>query len=137
MPNTSVLQFNNYSVEELYYISTPVENGQNEFQLNTNFNQELLDLGNNNYDVNLSVEILPIEGQAAPFKLRVSITGHFVYTDEQQSSSTDVKEQILRKNTVAILFPFLRQLVASLTNNANIATLMLPIMNFNDDPIKN
>ena len=137
MPNTSVLQFSNYSVEELFYKCTPVEDGQHEFQLNTSFNQELLDLGNNNYDVKLSVEIHPTEEQPTPFELRVSIVGHFTYVDEQDENSNNFKEQILRKNTGAILFPFLRQLVASLTNNANIATLILPIMNFNNDPMKN
>ena len=38
------------------------------------------------------------------------------------------------KYTVSILFPFLRQIVATLTSTANVPTLMLPIMNFNDGP---
>lgn len=133
MPKASVLQFHNYSVEELLFKKVPVMDGQHEFQLHPNFNHEIIDIGENKYDVKLSVEIKPDEDSPLPFQLHVVIVGHFTYIDDSVNPDLNIKEQVLKKNTVSILFPFLRQIVASTTNNANIATLILPIMNFNDD----
>ena len=107
--------------------------GQHEFQLHPNFNHELIDLGNNKYDVKLSIEIRPEDDQPMPFQLRVIIVGHFTYIDDATNPDPNTKKQVLQNNTVSILFPFLRQIVATLTNSANVATLMLPIMNFNDN----
>jgi preprotein translocase subunit SecB len=67
-----------------------------------------------------------------PFELKVSMVGHFTY-QEQEGEDTVVKDHILQENTVSILFPFLRSIVAALTSNANIPTLMLPVMNFTKD----
>lgn len=64
-----------------------------------------------------------------PFELKVSMVGHFTYP-EQEDEDTVAKDHILQENTVSILFPFLRSIVAALTSNANIPTLMLPVMNF-------
>ena len=133
MPKASVLQFHNYSVEELTFKKVPVLDGQHEFQLHPNFNHELIDLGDNKYDVKLSIEIRPEDDQPMPFQLRVIIVGHFTYIDDATNPDLNTKKQVLQNNTVSILFPFLRQIVATLTNSANVATLMLPIMNFNDD----
>ena len=133
MPKASVLQFHNYSVEELFFKKVPVLDGQHEFQLHPSFNHELIDKGDNKYDVKLSVEIKPEDDHPMPFQLRVEIIGQFAYIDDSIKPDLDMKQQVLRKNTVSILFPFLRQIVASLTSNANVATLMLPIMNFSDN----
>lgn len=132
MPKISVLQFHNYHVEELYFENHPLKEEKNEYELFPHFDREFIDLGNDNYDVKLSIEIVPTEEHPMPFHLRVIIVGHFTYCDHGEKVNSDIKNQILHKNTVSILFPFLRQIVASLTSNANVATLMLPIMNFND-----
>ena len=134
MPRTSVLQFDNYSVEELSFKKAVVPEDQHEFQFNPHFNHELCDCGDNKFDVKLSVEVFPDEAHPMPFSLRVAIVGHFTYLDNNEHD-VNFKQQILEKNTVSILFPFLRQIVASLTSNANIPALMLPIMNFHDDQV--
>ena len=82
MPKASVLQFINYSVEELLFKQVPVLDGQHEFQLHPNFNHELIDIGENKYDVKLSIDIKPEEDRPRPFQLRVVIIGHFLYVDD-------------------------------------------------------
>lgn len=132
MPKVSVLQFDNYTVEELLFKKEPVKGDQHEFQLQPHFKQEVVNLGDDKYDVHLSCDITPTEEQPMPFHIRVAIVGHFTYFAQDETIDANLKNHILQKNTISILFPFLRQIVASLTNNANVATLMLPIMNFND-----
>ena len=45
MPKASVLQFDNYTVEELLFKKEPVKADQNEFQLQPHFEHEILNLG--------------------------------------------------------------------------------------------
>ena len=130
MPKTSVLQFFNYTVEEIQFQKIEVAPDQGNFEISTQFNQQLVDCGDNNYDVKLSVKIEPSEEHPLPFKIFVSIVGHFNYNNA--NSDETMKQNILHQNTVAILFPFVRSIIASLTSTANVPALMLPIMDFSD-----
>lgn len=132
MPKSSVLQFHNYTVEELHFKSTPLPFDCHEFELRPEFGRDLSDMGNNNYDMRLSVTIAPSDTNPLPFELRAVITGHFSYMDENHAYSDEMKTLVLKRNTVSILFPFLRAIVASLTTTANIPTLVFPIMNFSE-----
>ena len=132
MPKNSVLQFHNYTVEELHFKNIPIPFDCHEFELRPEFGRDLSDMGNNNYDMRLSVSIAPSDTNPLPFELRVSIIGHFSYMDDNHADSDEMKALILKRNTVSILFPFLRAIVASLTTAANIPTLVFPIMNFSE-----
>jgi preprotein translocase subunit SecB len=59
-----------------------------------------------------------------PFYLHMSVTGDF-------SVDPLVEEnlQLIETNAVAILFPYLRSLVSTITANANVAPLILPPIN--------
>ena len=133
MPKASCLQFKNYTVEKLLFETVPIDAEIHEFELHPNFHNQLIDIGNDNYDVELSVDIAPEENHPMPFKLSVSLIGHFSYSDDANSCSDEQKEDILRHNTIAILFPFLRSIVASLTTSANIPPLIMPILNLAED----
>lgn len=64
-----------------------------------------------------------------PFTLQVRITGKFS-TDE--SVEINQFNDLCRKNAPAILFPFLRSIVADITKSANVMPVILPIMNLSD-----
>lgn len=130
MPKKSFLQFLHYDVNEIMFKNLPVSNDVHEFELHPVFQQSVSDCGEDNYDVFLSVEIASTEDHPMPFQLKVALTGHFCFCDPDKIVSTDDKEQIIKRNTVAILFPFIRSIVATLTSNANIPALLLPIVNF-------
>ena len=133
MPKASFLQFHKYKVEELSFKSTPVIDGQHEFELHPCFQHYIDDCGENNYDVHLSIDISSTEEHHMPFQLKVALVGRFTFHDPEGEVSAARKDNILKTNTVSILFPFLRSIVASVTTNANIPTLLLPIMNFSED----
>lgn len=133
MPKQSVLQFKNYTVNEIHFKNIPVTDGGESFALNPNFECELIERGEDKYDLKLTVEILPVEEKQLPFNLKVSITGHFKILEEEEKITDELKKTLLTKNASAILFPFLRSLVAAVTTNANMPPLMLPIMNFAAD----
>jgi len=54
------------------------------------------------------------------------MTGGF--TIEMDSENDELKKTLLHENAVAIMFPFLRTLIATLTTAANIQPLILPII---------
>ena len=136
MAKASVLRFKNYTVEEILFKNVPVPVDRNEFELHPHFKRELAEIGENQYDLKLSVEIISTETHPMPFDLKVSLVGHFVIEDESGAISESLKGSILKNNTVAILFPFLRAIVASVTANANIPSLVLPVMNFADNTVE-
>lgn len=134
MPKKSVLQFKNYTVEEIYFKKTPVENTKKKFEFEPKFARKLDELGNNKYDFSLSVEIGSKEDHSMPFELVVILTGHFLLKEEEEDPISDeVRKSLLMNNTSAILFPFLRSIVATVTSNSNMPALILPVMNFSAD----
>lgn len=133
MPKQSVLRFNDYTVNEIMFKDLLVPEESDNFELKPKFAQKLVEAGENQYAFTLSVEILSTEERQTPFDLKVSITGYFSVEGEDDNLSDEMKKTILTKNTAAILFPFLRTIVATITMNANIPALLLPIMNFADN----
>ena len=134
MPKKSALLFGDYTVNEIRFKDIPKENDVTEFSLHPKFGRQLIELGNNKYDYILSVEISPTDDNPAPFQLFISLTGHFAFENpEDDQVDTNLKEVILKRNTAAILFPFLRAIASTVTANANIPALLLPVLNFTDD----
>jgi preprotein translocase subunit SecB len=76
------------------------------------------------FDATLSVKIDNDEGQNdLPFKMEISIIGFFKVEDD-----IDCKDALIKKNSIAILFPYLRSLTTAVTAGANIEPLILPVM---------
>ncbi len=134
MPKRSVLQFGYYSVNEIRFKDVQIEGDEQKFKLHPEYQRELIELEDNRYDFLFSVSIMPTEEDPAPFELYVSITGHFAIREsEDDPIDAGLKDNILTKNTAAILFPFLRAIVSAVTVNANIPALILPVLNFSED----
>ena len=94
MPKASVLQFDNYTVEELLFKKEPVKADQNEFQLQPHFEQEIVNLGDDKYDVHLSFDITPTEDHPMPFHIHVAIVGHFTYFDQDETIDANLKNHL-------------------------------------------
>ncbi len=134
MPKRSILQFAYYSVEEIRFKDIPAKGREGKFELHPKYKRELIELGENKYKYLLSVSIMPTDDDPAPFELYVAIAGHFILQESEEAPIDDkIKDTILKKNTAAILFPFLRSVVSTVTVNANIPALILPVLNFSED----
>ena len=128
MPVKSALQFVGYDVSKLQFEKNLFFVGDGEVQITPKFKKEVIELDENMISVTLGVLIENTETNSTPFNLCVELTGHFnaKFTGEESQS---FREQLINQNTVAILFPFLRSTVASLTLAANISPVILPIIN--------
>ena len=131
MPVESALQFIGYDVNQFQFKRTGVSIENNEFQITPQFKKNITEVGVNVYDVSLELLITGSEEQPLPFELYVNMTGHFNLICEE-SMPDPLRYQLVNKNTIAILFPFLRSTVASITLASNISPVVLPIINLSD-----
>ena len=127
-PNNS-FKFINFKVTKLLYNENKQFNDKSsskqveitpDFQINYNKNNEKV-------YVDLSIKI---ENSNTPFLLHVVLTGIFEIAKDIETQELD---KLVNINMAAILFPFLRQVVADITTKAGFAPLLLPPLNFSEE----
>ena len=125
----SILKFNEYFVDKIEF--TRNENCQsNDFELDLDIKKNVsydkdTKIGNVQLDVSIFSE--PYENNY-PFSLKILITGIFTI----DCDDAELLENLLNKNTVSILFPYIRALITTYTANANVDPLILPPINVNN-----
>ena len=92
--------------------------------LNPEFTRNINKIDDDTVLVNL---IFCIDNKNAdmPFDMEVNIEGVFRLENWEQPEMLP----LIRSNSVAILFPYLRSVVTMITSNANISPYVLPVMN--------
>ena len=121
----SSLKFNNYVVDTI------------EFKTNFDFSGKDKDIDfdtdsdctfeDDNFIISLDLTVFPkAEENDYPFTMRVKIVGLF---EVDKEIDTDTRKDFAERNSIAILFPYLRALVSVYSSNANIGNLILPPIN--------
>lgn len=64
------------------------------------------------------------------YQLEIVLTGYFVITD--QSVPSKIKEDLISKNAIAILMPYVRSEVSLLTAQPGMECVVLPTLNINN-----
>jgi preprotein translocase subunit SecB len=108
------LYFSSCSVER----TCKVENGD----LTADLSRKINSTGNHEYDVELTLSITKDD-----LKVFVITKAHFIY--EAEDNDTNLEESIIKTNTVAIMFPFIRSQVTLLTTQPNMTPIVLPPIN--------
>lgn len=122
----TVINFVGYSVKEMIFEQKELLNQNNveKQSIKQNFHTKT-DIRGNKANVQLEYHVAP----EAPIKLDVIIVGQFVFNSEEDKTNTGF-EKYLKTNAVAILFPYLRQVVTTLTATSNIMQpIILPTVN--------
>lgn len=126
MPIDNSFKFISFKVSKLVYNENKSFNNNsdsNEIEIAPNFEVDYHSK-NKRVFVDLSIKI---ENKNAPFSLQTVLTGTF---DLDHELEKDALDKLARINLAAILFPFLRQVVADLTTKAGFTPLLLPPVNF-------
>ena len=122
--NKSVLRFEKYIVDKVYYKTN--ENCMNEVEeIDLPFDFETkTEYENNQMVIELGATIFQnAEENNYPFEMNLEMTGFF----ETENGESDK----FIKNAIAILYPYVRALISTYTANANINPLILPAINVN------
>lgn len=120
--------FEDYYINEVSYKKNDSFDSSGTIDLNTNFNC-IINMTNNDYaEVNLMAKIGNLLVVHSPFEITVSIVGKFIYqADECDAMSF---EKYLTENAIAILFPYLRNIISDISAKSNeFPTLILPVIN--------
>ncbi len=121
------LQLLNYSVNEIEFLLNDKYDftKKQSVKLNQNFTRSIKKINKDVCAVSLSFIISDNDENPTPFTMRVVITGTFKLEDWEYEENID----LIKTNAVAIIYPFLRSLVATITSNANIPSYILPVFN--------
>lgn len=121
-----LISFDQYSVTHIKF-DTNDKYGGEEVQLIPLFRRRVEEIEEtNSYIVSLEFK-LAAENEASelPFFLDVGIQGVF----SSEETDQELVGQLINENGAAILFPYLRALISTVTVNANISPLTLPTIN--------
>ncbi|UNQ10258.1 protein-export chaperone SecB [Enterococcus faecalis] len=79
----------------------------------------------------MEAELGDFDDEDCPFKLEVSLNGYFKYTvDKDDSKDVEQLKQLVTQNALAILYPYLRNVVSDVTLKSNrFPAYILPVMN--------
>ena len=123
----SILNFDGYSVDSIRFVKKEIELKEGEVvDLDHSFSREIqCDQESKEYTVTLGIEIGTAKDSKMPFELTLEISGHFSI-DANDLANSDI---LIKQNTVAILFPYLRALITNITSNANVSPIFLPTLN--------
>jgi len=67
-----------------------------------------------------------------PFKIKVEIEGHFRWNESLEENETALNA-LLKQNSPAILYSYIRPLITMITVEANMPPLVIPLMNFQQE----
>jgi preprotein translocase subunit SecB len=122
----SILQFKNYKVNKLYFCEDDkLISADDTFKVNPHFMKNINIIDDKNFEVTVGCKIESTSENPFPFDLEVVLTGDFSISEKDANYET-----LINENAVAILFPYLRSIISSLTLNANRNSLILPTFNF-------
>lgn len=123
----STLRLLKYQVEKIEFNLNENYNFQDGkiIELNQNLERNISKIDKDRFKISLKFEICPKNDDQVPFTLSISIAGIF----ELENWTSEENKTLATVNTVAILFPFLRSLIAVVTSNANVPPYILPVIN--------
>ena len=122
----SILKFNGYIIDEISFKRNELFNPSENNDKRTKFKiKETKDIENNIMRITLYVSIFEdAKENNYPYEMNVVVTGIF---DISNAGNIDFEP-----NAIAILYPYVRSLVATYTINANLGATLLPTINVNE-----
>ena len=130
---SSVLQLKDLQITKSYFELKANEITENELNIEFQVQTKVNKADENEYTILLSVII---NNKLDEFELQVKYKGVFNLPGSE-SIDEDLRRTLLTRNTLAIIFPYIRSQVTLLTTAPGIAPMMIPILNINSIEIKN
>ena len=128
----TVLKFKNYTVNKTFFQeNTLFDKKIKELNLNPIFNYTIIPTDNvNTKNLLFNVKIGDLESEDSPFYIDIVINGLFEYVPEENELELSM-DDYLKENGIAILFPYARSIISTLTSQSNSSypTIILPTIN--------
>ena len=116
----SVLKLKRIYFKELNFSREDVEKSNIDVEVEKNQSTD------NEYEITLNLSIANSEEK---YTVNVSIVGVFEFSENADEVTKNI---IIEKNTISILFPYVRSQVTLLTSQPDIKPMMIPPLNINN-----
>lgn len=123
----SVLKLNDVIVNEIQFSRSLQEVNTEELSMKIAKNISYMEV-DDVYKVDLSLSLE--DSQNKNFKMYVNISGFFEICINENISE-DIKNSLLNKNTLSILFPYLRSQITLITSQPGMQPIIVPPININ------
>lgn len=117
--NKSVLALKNIFFEELYFKRSEIVN---ETSLGVEYSVGFVDVDSTNFKVKIVTNIFT---ELKEVEMRIVAVGDFTI-DNFKNYDDETMESIKKQNTVAIIMPYIRSQVSSLTSQPDFTPVLLP-----------
>jgi preprotein translocase subunit SecB len=128
----TVLKFKNYTVNKMFFQeNTLFDKKIKKLNLNPVFNYTIIPTDDvNTKNLLFNVKIGDLESEDSPFYIDIVINGLFEYVPEENELELSM-DDYLKENGIAILFPYARSIISTLTSQSNSSypTIILPTIN--------
>lgn len=122
------INFEKYYVKEISFKKNDFFDGDRKVSLDTALDCVINMISDIAAEVILNAKIGDLSNNNSPFEITVEIVGYFTYNKEQ--SNETAFEHFLSANAIAILFPYLRNLISDMSLKSNeFPPLILPVIN--------
>jgi len=127
MESNSILEFRDYKVKSVIFkINENYEGNSVDLDFRMRSRYRFLNDNMNEFLTELNVEIFSdAEEKNYPFTMNLVVEGFF----KVNSNNENIINDMVTKNSISILFPYVRSLVSTYTSNSNVNTLILPPIN--------
>lgn len=131
--NRSVLEFDNYFIDEFVFKKNENFTKDQDQKIDVDLNFEFDTVRNqNNFKRIVTCYIFDqnyVENNK-PFYLKLKINGLFSLADYDENNRKH--REIIKKNTLAILFPYIRSIISHMTLEMQVGPVQMPPMNINN-----
>lgn len=128
----TVLKFKNYTVNKMFFQeNTLFDKKIKKLNLNPVFNYTIIPTDDvNTKNLLFNIKIGDLESEDSPFYIDIVINGLFEYVPEENELELSM-DDYLKENGIAILFPYARSIISTLTSQSNSSypTIILPTIN--------
>lgn len=122
------ISFEDYLIEDISYKRNMHYNRNHDIKLNTDINAQIDIYSDTEANVKLNVNIGNTSEPSSPFNVSVIVIGKFTFSNEDSGGTSF--EQFLSENSIAILFPYVRNLISDITLKSNeFPSLLMPVIN--------
>ena len=127
MTGASEMKLLNYKVlKTTFELNETFEFKNGKIDIQPSFNRDIVKIDDQHYKIALGIKISKeINKGPIPFDAEVVISSVF----ELPNWESEAANSIAVNNATAIMFPYLRTLIATVTMNGNVPPYMVPIMN--------
>lgn len=113
-----VLEFKRYTVNKMQYTKNKLFNpNEKKVNLDPKLSADAV-VNDQSIVMTLKVTVGSISDDKLPFLVHVEVTGHFIFNEDEDENHLGIKP-FVKNNCVAILYPYIRAIVASLVTNSN------------------